>query len=220
MLSTPRHSQLWPPVEPQEPLDTPVDKKDKSKKKRKGIAKIWKLVRGNKENPQDHVSSQDLAQSQDTEQNEDDLPLVPPPPLSYLVEKDQESTWEAPPSLTYFLCRSMNTIMTQQKEVELFINTDEIVRDVNDAWDDADPMKPTMYFKGSDDYLQAKVALAYVEFLAKGKVNNVIITETGGDNSIDNFNPLWIAEFTKMNAYDMWQKSTDPMLFDIVEPNC
>lgn len=153
-----------------------------------------------------------------------------------------------------WLCGSTNTIVTQQKEVELLINTetatlefrnprlerlmgltaadrkwmDEIVRDVNDAWDDADPMKPAMHFKGSDDYLRAKfeeyvsAALAsvrYREFLGKGKVNNVIITGTGGDdNSIDDFNPLWIAEFTKTNAYDVWQRSTDPMLFDIVEP--
>lgn len=153
-----------------------------------------------------------------------------------------------------WLCGSTNSIVTQQKEVELLINTetallefrnpalerlmgltaadrkwmDEIVRDVNDAWDDADPTKPAMHFKGSDDYLRAKfeeyvsAALAsvrYREFLAKGKVNNVIITGTGGDdNSIDDFNPLWIAEFTKTNAYDVWQRSTDPMLFDIVEP--
>lgn len=153
-----------------------------------------------------------------------------------------------------WLCGSTNTIVTQQKEVELLINTetatlefrnprlerlmgltaadrkwmDEIVRDVNDAWDDADPMKPAMHFKGSDDYLRAKfeeyvsAALAsvrYREFLGKGKVNNVIITGTGGDdNSIEDFNPLWIAEFTKTNAYDVWQRSTDPMLFDIVEP--
>lgn len=153
-----------------------------------------------------------------------------------------------------WLCGSTNTLVTQQKEIELLINTetatlefrnprlerlmgltaadrkwmDEIVRDVNDVWDDADPMKPTMHFKGSDDYLRAKfeeyvsAALAsvrYREFLAKGKVNNVIITGTGGDdNSIDDFNPLWITEFTKTNAYDVWQRSTDPMLFDIVEP--
>lgn len=55
---------------------------------------------------------------------------------------------------------------------------DEIVRDVNDAWDDADPIKPMMQwvtyyscqvlklnminsFKGSDDYLRAKVVLSY-----------------------------------------------------------
>ncbi|KAG0703788.1 transport protein Avl9-domain-containing protein [Suillus ampliporus] len=152
-----------------------------------------------------------------------------------------------------WLCGSTNTIVTQQKELELLINTetatlefrnprlerlmgltaadrkwmDEIVRDVNDAWDDTDPTKPAMHFKGSDDYLRAKfeeyvsAALAsvrYREFLAKGKVNNVIITGTGDDNSIDDFNPLWIAEFTKTNAYDVWQRSTDPMLFDIVEP--
>ncbi|KAG1816107.1 uncharacterized protein BJ212DRAFT_212141 [Suillus subaureus] len=87
MLATPRHSQLWPPVEPQESFDMPVDEKDKSKKKRKGLAKIWKLVRGNKEDLQNHASSRDLARSQDTERNEDDLPLAPPPPLSYLVDR-------------------------------------------------------------------------------------------------------------------------------------
>ncbi|KAG1752934.1 hypothetical protein EDB19DRAFT_1903317 [Suillus lakei] len=87
MLSTPRHSQLWPPVDPQEPPDMPVDEKDKPKKKRKGLAKIWKLVRGNKEDLQIHASSRDSARSQDTERNEDDLPLAPPPPLSYLVDR-------------------------------------------------------------------------------------------------------------------------------------
>ncbi|KAJ8593958.1 hypothetical protein M405DRAFT_730502 [Rhizopogon salebrosus TDB-379] len=155
-----------------------------------------------------------------------------------------------------WLCGSTNTIVAQQKEVELLINTetatlefrnprlerlmgltaadrkwmDEIVRDVNDAWDDTDPTKPAMHFKGSDDYLRTKfeeyisAALAsvrYREFLAKGKGNNVIITGTGkwgDDNSIDDFNPLWISEFTKTTAYDVWQRSTDPMLFDIVEP--
>ncbi|KAH7925580.1 hypothetical protein BV22DRAFT_1195061 [Leucogyrophana mollusca] len=187
-----------------------------------------------------------------------------------------------------WLCGSTNTIVTQQKEIELLINTetallefrnprlerlagltaadrkwmDEIVRDVNDAWDDADPSRPGMQcafskipcgvcaehrcsFKGSDDYLRTKfeeyvsAALAsvrYRDFLAKGKGSGVIITGTGtwlsptiddvsdresggGDtNSIEDFNPLWIAEFTKTNAYEVWERATDPMLFDIVEP--
>ncbi|KIO06142.1 hypothetical protein M404DRAFT_999364, partial [Pisolithus tinctorius Marx 270] len=82
-----------------------------------------------------------------------------------------------------WLCGSTNTIVTQQKEIDLLINTetatlefrnprverlvaltpadrkwmDEIVRDVNDAWDDAEPTKHTLCFKGSDDYLRAKV---------------------------------------------------------------
>ncbi|KAG6332000.1 hypothetical protein ID866_7085, partial [Astraeus odoratus] len=111
---------------------------------------------------------------------------------------------------TSWLCGSTNTIVTQQKEIDLLVNTetetlefrnsrlerlvaltpadrkwmDEIVRDVNDAWDDDDPVKPVMHFKGSDDYLRSKfeeyisAALAsvrYRDFLAKGKGNNVII---------------------------------------------
>lgn len=35
---------------------------------------------------------------------------------------------------------------------------DDIVRDVNDGWNDADPTRPNgMQFKGSDDYLRTKV---------------------------------------------------------------
>ncbi|KAG9315875.1 transport protein Avl9-domain-containing protein [Chiua virens] len=153
-----------------------------------------------------------------------------------------------------WLCGSTNTIVTQQKEIDLLVNPetailefrnprlerlvaltpadrkwiDEIVRDVNDSWDDADPTKAAMHFKGSDDYLRAKfeeyvsAALAsvrYREFLSKGKGNGTIIAGTGGDaNALDDFNSVWIAEFTKTNAYEVWDRSTDPMVFDIVEP--
>lgn len=35
---------------------------------------------------------------------------------------------------------------------------DDIVKDVNESWNDKDPSRPlTMQFKGSDDYLRAKV---------------------------------------------------------------
>lgn len=41
----------------------------------------------------------------------------------------------------------------------------------------------------------------------------------GGDAStLEDFSTVWIAEFTKTNAYEVWDRSTDPMLFDIVEP--
>jgi hypothetical protein len=41
----------------------------------------------------------------------------------------------------------------------------------------------------------------------------------GGDaNSTEDFNPLWISEFKKTNAYEVWERTTDPLLFDIVEP--
>ncbi|KIK99623.1 hypothetical protein PAXRUDRAFT_131690 [Paxillus rubicundulus Ve08.2h10] len=153
-----------------------------------------------------------------------------------------------------WLCGSTNTIITQQKEIDLLINTetanlefrnprlerlvaltpadrkwiDEIVRDVNDTWDDDDAQRPVMHFKGSDDYLRAKfeeyvsAALAsvrYREFISKSKGNGTIIAGTGGDvNTLEDFNAVWIVEFTKTNAYEVWDRSTDPMLFDIVEP--
>ncbi|KAL4073210.1 transport protein Avl9-domain-containing protein [Scleroderma yunnanense] len=153
-----------------------------------------------------------------------------------------------------WLCGSTNTIVTQQREVDLLVNTetatlefrnprlerligltaadrkwmDEIVRDVNDTWDGGDPLKPAMHFKGSDDYLRSKfeeyvsAALAcvrYREFITKGRGNSVIIAGASGDtNSFEDFNAVWLSEFTRTNAYDAWNRSTDPMLFDIVEP--
>jgi len=86
-----------------------------------------------------------------------------------------------------------------------------------------------MQFRGSDDYLRAKfeeyvsAALAsvrYRDFVAKGEINGVLITGgSGGDaNSTEDFNPLWISEFKKTNAFEVWDRTTDPMLFDIVEP--
>ncbi|KIJ18873.1 hypothetical protein PAXINDRAFT_166819 [Paxillus involutus ATCC 200175] len=84
-LSTQRHSQLWPPAgsEVERPA-TPVD--EKPKKKRNGLAKIWKLVKGGSSHKDDvQVVSRNSTQSLD--RNDDDLPLAPPPPLSYLVER-------------------------------------------------------------------------------------------------------------------------------------
>lgn len=41
----------------------------------------------------------------------------------------------------------------------------------------------------------------------------------GGDaNSMDDSNPLWTSEFKTTNAYDVWERTTDSLLFDIVEP--
>lgn len=42
----------------------------------------------------------------------------------------------------------------------------------------------------------------------------------GDPNSAHDFNLLWISEFKKTNAYEVWQRVTDPLLFDIVEPRC
>ncbi|KAJ6585376.1 transport protein Avl9-domain-containing protein [Mycena capillaripes] len=154
-----------------------------------------------------------------------------------------------------WLCGSTNSIVTARKEIDLLVNTetgvlefrdpklereagltpadrkwmDDIVKDVNDGWNDEEGRPVSMMFKGSDDYLRIKfeeyisAALAsvrYRDFISKGEGNGVIISGgSGGDaSSTEDFNPLWIAEFKHTNAYEVWERTTDPLLFDIVEP--
>jgi len=47
----------------------------------------------------------------------------------------------------------------------------------------------------------------------------ILTTITGGDvANADDFNSSWIAEFRNTNAYAVWERLTDPLIFDIVEP--
>ncbi|KAG6337086.1 hypothetical protein ID866_1997 [Astraeus odoratus] len=84
-LPSQRQSQLWPPPtnEKQDPIPAVVD--DKPKKKKQGFAKIWRLVKGSTNKNSAQPPSQGPMRSLD--RGEDDSPLTPPPPLSYLVER-------------------------------------------------------------------------------------------------------------------------------------
>ncbi|KAI0341521.1 hypothetical protein BDW22DRAFT_1359113 [Trametopsis cervina] len=153
-----------------------------------------------------------------------------------------------------WLCGSTNSIVTQQKEVDLLINVetgmfefrdpklersagltpadrkwmDDVVKDVNDSWEGDLTGTPTIQFKGSDDYLRQKFdeyitgalsSVKYSSFLEKGQSNGVVISDGAGNpNAIQDFNMLWISEFKKTNAYEVWERVTDPLLFDIIEP--
>ncbi|KAI0916954.1 hypothetical protein AcW2_007212 [Taiwanofungus camphoratus] len=152
-----------------------------------------------------------------------------------------------------WLCGSTNSIVTQQKEVDLLVNIetgtiefrdpklersagltaadrkwmDDIVKDVNETYMDDPTRPPGMHFKGSDDYLRQKfdeyisgalASVKYAAFIANGQSNGVGIVDGSGDpRSTQDFNALWIQEFKKTNAYEVWERVTDPMLFDIVE---
>lgn len=78
-----RRSQMWPtptPAPETEPEpDTHDEKSVKSKKKKSGFAKIWHKVTGSSKNDSSNIRQ---VQSFD-----DDTPLAPPPPLSYLVDR-------------------------------------------------------------------------------------------------------------------------------------
>ena len=42
----------------------------------------------------------------------------------------------------------------------------------------------------------------------------------GGENdtSMQDYNPLWVSELRRTNAYEVWERVTDPLIFDITEP--
>lgn len=76
-----RVSQSWPrtvaspePVAPAAPTST---------KKKNGLKKIWKLVTGTSKG-----NAKGAGQSRSIDRHEDDAPLAPPPPLSYLVDRE------------------------------------------------------------------------------------------------------------------------------------
>ncbi|KAG8903085.1 late secretory pathway protein avl9 [Tulasnella sp. 403] len=106
---------------------------------------------------------------------------------------------------------------------------DDIVRDVNEGWNDRDPSRPlTMQFKGSDDYLRAKfedyvcsslASVKYADYLLKtGSGDLGVVGATGDANCIQNFGEAWIAAFRLTHSYIVWNQVTDPALFDICEP--
>ncbi|KAG6830165.1 hypothetical protein H0H92_001894 [Tricholoma furcatifolium] len=76
-----RRSQILPPEHPEPSVEMAVD--ENPKKKKKGLAKIWGIVTGSKK--QSGAVRRDAAQSLD--KTDDDSPLAPPPPLSYLVNR-------------------------------------------------------------------------------------------------------------------------------------
>ncbi|KAJ7901828.1 hypothetical protein B0H14DRAFT_2668619 [Mycena olivaceomarginata] len=86
-VGTARRSQLWPTMEPE---TTYADQtvQDKPKKKKKGLAKIWGMVTGSSKT-QNASGSREPSQS--FERTYDDVPLAPPPPLSYLVNRGRAS---------------------------------------------------------------------------------------------------------------------------------
>ncbi|KAJ7188265.1 hypothetical protein C8R46DRAFT_979302 [Mycena filopes] len=84
-LGTARRSQLWPTMEQDTQGAPPAQ--EKTKKKKKGLAKIWGIVTGSSK--QQGAGSREPSQSY--ERTEDDTPLAPPPPLSYLVNRGRAS---------------------------------------------------------------------------------------------------------------------------------
>ena len=68
-------------------------------------------------------------------------------------------------------------------------------------------------------WLSPKVSRACISIVDHNFGSQIPPSGAGGENnSIQDYNPLWISEFRRTNAYDVWERITDPLLFDIAEP--
>ena len=70
---------------PQRGVEEKVE--EKPKKKKSGIAKIWRLVTGTSSKNTTHLSNAQSRSRSLDRAHDDDFPLAPPPPLSYLVNR-------------------------------------------------------------------------------------------------------------------------------------
>ncbi|KAH9485406.1 hypothetical protein JR316_0002314 [Psilocybe cubensis] len=80
-LNTPRRSKIWMPTDYDDANGSQILQDDRVKKKKGGLAKIWRIVTGKND------GFQQATPGTKNEGQEDDLPLAPPPPLSYLVDR-------------------------------------------------------------------------------------------------------------------------------------
>ncbi|KAJ9107482.1 hypothetical protein QFC21_000935 [Naganishia friedmannii] len=141
-----------------------------------------------------------------------------------------------------------NTFEFHDKEVEKLVTLtpsdrawmDQVVRSVEDTWNPAstaDPTRPMgMVFRGSDDDLRSKfeeyicsvlATLKYSDYIKSGQTS-VMPGGESDDLSLDilevapNFSQpyseKWLEAFRQTPAYDIWNGSTDDLLFDICEP--
>lgn len=95
-------------------LSTPMDAvPDKSTKKRKGLAKLWKIVTGqgthHKNRSKGSEAIQQMQEIQPIPRSEDDFPLAPPPPLSYLVNRSSAAPRERTLSASTSTARRVST---------------------------------------------------------------------------------------------------------------
>lgn len=106
---------------------------------------------------------------------------------------------------------------------------DEIVRTVESTWNPSDPHRPVgMGYKASDDWLRSKFeeyltsalsAIKFVDFLVRNQDMSILINPSD-PSGLSSFNESWLANFRNTPAFEAWNKHTDPVIFDLVEPKC
>ncbi|KPV73583.1 uncharacterized protein RHOBADRAFT_54788 [Rhodotorula graminis WP1] len=108
---------------------------------------------------------------------------------------------------------------------------DELVTTVDASWNAADPTRPLgQGFVGSDDFLRAKfeeyvcsllACVKFGEFLGRDRGERAEMLLSAPELESYNpasFNEAFIMAFKHTAAYELWDCTTDEVIFDLVEP--
>ncbi|PWN53570.1 hypothetical protein IE53DRAFT_309972 [Violaceomyces palustris] len=103
---------------------------------------------------------------------------------------------------------------------------EEITHVVTETWNPSDPTRPTsMGYHGSDDFLRTKFedyisamlsSVKYTDFVAKAEPETALVGVPDVASN-HNFGSEFIQAFKQTQAFHLWNSTTDPMLFDIVD---
>lgn len=83
-----------------------------------------------------------------------------------------------------------------------------------------------MGFKASDDWLRSKFeeyvcstlsAIKFVDYLNQSKDGSVLVN-ANDPTGLSSFNEAWLSAFRHTHAFEVWDRNTDPLIFDLVEP--
>ncbi|OAV89477.1 hypothetical protein PTTG_12670 [Puccinia triticina 1-1 BBBD Race 1] len=106
---------------------------------------------------------------------------------------------------------------------------DELIEAVDSSWNEDDPSRPIgNKFLGSDDYLRREFENYVCSALSVVKYSDYCENSRGGGPTLGNnesanasvaaFNEVFIQAFKTTHAFKLWDKHTDSVIFDLIDP--
>ncbi|GAA5960992.1 hypothetical protein JCM21900_001939, partial [Sporobolomyces salmonicolor] len=106
---------------------------------------------------------------------------------------------------------------------------DELVTTVEQSWDPRDPSRPQgQGFVGSEDFLRGKfeeyvcsllACVKFGDFLANGARADMLLSAPELESyNPASFNEAFLRAFRRTKAFELWDRTTDEVIFDLVEP--
>ncbi|KAL9008261.1 MAG: hypothetical protein Q9173_006596, partial [Seirophora scorigena] len=106
---------------------------------------------------------------------------------------------------------------------------DFLTQTVTSTWDPMNPSRPnTLAYMGSEEFIRLQFEEYLLALLASVKYHLYLIsnptslsispTHHPDPDPIIDFNPDWLASWQTTSSYNLFHHTTDPHLFDIVEP--